>query len=202
VEGLLQRVVGRVPPRGAETSITTQTPPEGRRPTTDLVIHTVPEITHEIELLAGGTDRITSVGGMKSKIDAAKIVTRAGIPLVIANGDRPDVVRDVLAGEDIGTIFLPHADKLASRKRWIAFFQHPAGTLVVDDGAKQALCANGKSLLAKGIASTEGKFEKGDVVSIHDKNQVEFARGLAKVGSIQIKSASGVVIHRDDMVIL
>jgi glutamate 5-kinase len=166
------------------------------------VVTAVPQINRAIESLAGGTDRITSVGGMKSKIDAAKIVTRAGIPLVIANGDRPDVVRDVLTGEDVGTIFLPHADKLASRKRWIAFFQHPAGTLVVDDGAKQALCANGKSLLAKGIASTEGKFEKGDVVSIHDKNQVEFARGLAKVGSIQIKSASGVVIHRDDMVIL
>jgi glutamate 5-kinase len=166
------------------------------------VVTAVPQINRAIESLAGGTDRITSVGGMKSKIDAAKIVTRAGIPLVIANGDRPDVVRDVLAGEDVGTIFLPHADKLASRKRWIAFFQHPAGTLVVDDGAKQALCANGKSLLAKGITSTEGKFEKGDVVSIHDKNQVEFARGLAKVGSIQIKSASGVVIHRDDMVIL
>ncbi len=166
------------------------------------VVSAVPEINHEIESLAGGTDRITSVGGMKSKIDAAKIVTRAGIPLVIADGERANVIRDVLAGEEVGTIFLPHADKLASRKRWIAFFQHPAGTLVVDDGAKQALCANGKSLLAKGIASTQGKFEKGDVVSIHDKNQIEFARGLAKVGSIQIKSATGVVIHRDDMVIL
>lgn len=166
------------------------------------VISAVPQITREIESLAGGTDRITSVGGMKSKVDAARIVTRAGIPLVIANGNRLNVVRDVLAGEEVGTMFLPHANKLASRKRWIAFFQRPVGTVVVDDGAKQALCANGKSLLAKGIVSTEGKFEEGDLVSIRDKNQVEFARGLAKVGSIQIKSASGVVIHRDDMVIL
>ena len=166
------------------------------------VMAAVPQITREIESLAGGTDRPTSVGGMRSKIDAARIVTRAGIPLVIANGERANVIRDVLAGEDVGTIFLPHADKLASRKRWIAFFQRPGGAVVVDDGAKQALCANGKSLLAKGIVSTEGKFEEGDVVSIRDKNQVEFARGLAKVGSIQIKSTSGVVIHRDDMVIL
>jgi glutamate 5-kinase len=166
------------------------------------VVVAVPEITHGIESLAGGTDRTTSVGGMKSKIDAAKIVTRVGIPLVIANGDRANVVRDMLAGQEVGTIFLPHANKLASRKRWIAFFQRPAGTVVVDDGAKQALCANGKSLLAKGIVSVEGKFEQGDVVSICDKDQVEFARGLAKVGGIQIKSASGVVIHRDDMVIL
>ena len=166
------------------------------------VVPAVPEITHEIEALAGDTDRATSGGGMKSKIDAAKIVTRAGIPLVIANGERADVLRDVLAGEEVGTIFLPHADKLASRKRWIAFFQHPAGVLVVDDGAKQALCANGKSLLAKGIVSSEGKFEEGDLVSIRDKNQVEFARGLTKVSGIQMKSATGVVIHRDDMVIL
>jgi glutamate 5-kinase len=139
---------------------------------------------------------------MKSKIEAAKIATRAGIPLVIANGDRANVVRDILAGEEVGTIFLPHTDKLASRKRWIAFFQYPAGTIVVDEGAKQALCVNSKSLLAKGIVSTEGKFAEGDVVSICDKNQVEFARGLTKVGGIQIKSATGVVIHRDDMVIL
>jgi len=166
------------------------------------VVPAVPEITREIESLAGDTDRTTSVGGMKSKIDAAKIVTRAGIPLVIANGERASVLRDILAGDEVGTIFLPHADKLASRKRWIAFFQHPAGVIVVDDGAKEALCAKGKSLLAKGIVSSEGKFEEGDLVSVRDKNQVEFARGLTKVGGIQIKSATGVVIHRDDMVIL
>ena len=166
------------------------------------VIPVVPEITREIESLAGDTDRATSVGGMKSKIDSAKIVTRAGIPLVIANGEHANVLRDILAGEEVGTIFLPHTDKLASRKRWIAFFQHPAGAVVVDDGAKEALCAKGKSLLAKGIVSSEGKFEEDDLVSIRDKNQIEFARGLSKVSGIQIKSATGVVIHRDDMVIL
>jgi glutamate 5-kinase len=166
------------------------------------VVPAVAEITREIELLAGGTDRATSVGGMKSKIEAGKIVTRAGIPLVIASGERPNVLHSILAAEDVGTIFLPHADKLASRKRWIAFFQRPAGVLTVDDGAKQALCANGKSLLAKGIVAADGNFEEGDVVSIRDKNQIEFARGLTKVGGIQIKSATGVVIHRDDMVIL
>lgn len=166
------------------------------------VISAVPEITHAIESLAGDTDRTTSVGGMKSKIDSAKIATRAGIPLVIANGERANVLRDILTGEEVGTIFLPHTDKLASRKRWIAFFQHPAGVVVVDDGAKEALCAKGKSLLAKGIVSSEGKFEEGDLVSVRAKNQIEFARGLTKVSGIQIKSATGVVIHRDDMVIL
>ena len=132
----------------------------------------------------------------------AKIVARAGIPMVIANGERKDVLTDLLAGEDIGTIFLPRNAKLASRKRWIAFFQRPVGTIVIDDGAVRAVRDNAKSLLAKGVTATEGRFEKGEVVSIRDKNQVEFARGLAKVSSIELKATSGVVVHRDDLVVL
>jgi glutamate 5-kinase len=149
------------------------------------VVPVVPKITRDIEALAGGTDRVTSVGGMKSKIEAAKIVTRSGIPMVIANE---------LTGEG-GTVFLP-AGKLPSRKRWIAFFQRPAGTIIVDDGAKEALCANGRSLLAKGVVATEGKFAEGDVVSIRGKDQVEFARGLVK------KPGGAVIVHRDDLVVL
>ena len=167
------------------------------------VISVVPEITRDVEALAGDTDRATSVGGMRSKLEAARIVTRAGIPMVIASGERANVLADLLAGEEIGTIFLPKGSgKLASRKRWIAFFQRPAGALVVDDGAKAALCDGGKSLLAKGVVSTKGKFDTGDVVSVLDKNQVEFARGLAKVGSGDMATATGVVVHRDDLVIL
>jgi glutamate 5-kinase len=166
------------------------------------VVPTVPEITRDVEQLAGGTDRTTSIGGMRSKIDAAKIATRAGIPMIIANGERDNVLVDLLAGADIGTIFLPHTPKLASRKRWIAFFQRPAGVLTVDEGAKMALCANGKSLLAKGVASMDGQFGAGDVVSICSNNGVEFARGLTKVSSGELKTASGVVVHRDDLVIL
>jgi glutamate 5-kinase len=166
------------------------------------VIPAVPEITHDIEKLAGGTDRETSVGGMASKVQAAKIVTRAGIPMVIANGARANVLDDVLAGEEVGTVFLPKTTKLASRKRWIAFFQRPVGALVVDDGARAALCDGAKSLLAKGVLATVGKFERGDVVAIRDKNEVEFARGLAKVNSTELTTASGVVVHHDDLVIL
>jgi len=162
----------------------------------------VPEITPAIEQLAGDTDRATSVGGMASKIEAARIVTRAGIPMVIANGERAGGVLDLLSGQDIGTVFLPRDAKLASRKRWIAFFQRPAGTVIVDDGAVRALRENGKSLLAKGIVSTEGRFGKGELVSIRDKDRVEFARGLAKVGSAEMDAASGAVVHRDDLVIL
>ena len=166
------------------------------------VITAVPEITRDIERLAGDTDRATSVGGMASKLEAAKIVTRAGVPMIIANGERDGVLKDLLAGQDVGTIFLPKDVKLASRKRWIAFFQRPAGTVIVDDGAVQALRENGKSLLAKGVVSTQGKFGKGELVSICDKNRVEFARGLTKVGDDELKAGSGVVVHRDDLVIL
>src|SRR5258706_7038867 len=77
------------------------------------VLPVVPKITNDIERLAGGTDRATSVGGMRSKIDAAKIVSRAGIPMIIASGERPNVLVDLLAGADVGTIFLPHTPKLA-----------------------------------------------------------------------------------------
>jgi glutamate 5-kinase len=166
------------------------------------VIALVPAITSEIEKLAGGTDRETSVGGMKSKIEAARIVTRAGIPMIIASGERQGVLTDALAGKDVGTIFPPHEGKLASRKRWIAFFQRPTGVLRVDDGAKQALCADEKSLLAKGVVAMEGEFRPGDGVSIRDAKDVGFARGLAKVGGSELETATGVVVHRDDLVIL
>lgn len=149
------------------------------------LIPVVAEITREIEALAGGTDRLTSVGGMKSKIEAAKIVTRSGIPMIIANE---------LKGE-AGTIFLPRAGKLQSRKRWIAFFQKPAGVVVVDDGARAALCEGGKSLLAKGVVRMEGTCAAGQLVSICDSAGNEFARGL-------VKSTTGVMVHRDDLVIL
>ena len=166
------------------------------------LVPAVAQITRDIEALAGGTDRTTSVGGMKSKIEAAKIVTRAGLPMIIASGERANVLPDLLEGRDIGTIFLPHAGKLASRKRWIAFFQRPAGAIVVDAGARQALCADGKSLLAKGVVAAEDDFAAGDLVSIRDQDQVEFARGLAKISRKELGPASGVVVHRDDLVIL
>ncbi len=166
------------------------------------VIPVVEGITPDIEAMAGGTDRLTSVGGMRSKIEAARIVTRAGIPMVIASGEHLNVLADVLAGKEIGTIFLPGAKKLAGRKRWIAFFQRTAGALRVDGGARDALCTGGKSLLAKGVVGAEGDFSVGDAVSVQDASGVEFARGLTKVASNELKTAAGVVVHRDDLVIL
>ena len=142
---------------------------------------------------------------MKSKIEAAKIVVRSGIPLVIASGKKKNVLARVLAGEDEGTLFVAHPAKLQGRKRWIAFFHHPKGALFVDDGAKKALRESGKSLLPPGVARCEGEFDAGDVVRICDLDGTEFARGIAKFGADEVrgrKLSRVEVVHRDDLVIL
>jgi glutamate 5-kinase len=111
----------------------------------------------------------------------------------------------VLAGEDEGTLFVPQTTRLQGRKRWIAFFHHPKGTLSVDAGAKKALRESGKSLLPPGVAKCEGDFNAGDVVRICDLDGTEFARGLAGFSSAEIKSRElkrVEVIHRDNLVIL
>jgi glutamate 5-kinase len=142
---------------------------------------------------------------MTSKIQAAKIVVRAGVPLVIASGRKSNALASIVAGKDEGTMFLPKPGKLKSRKRWIAFFHHPKGALVVDDGAKVALREHGRSLLRPGIRECTGTFAKGDVVSVCDVNGTEFARGIARSSAGEIHAAPDgkeVILHRDDLVIL
>lgn len=169
---------------------------------------TIPEIEQidaAVERLAGGTDSDTAVGGMASKIQAAKIVIRSGIPLVIASGRKHDGLARVLAGEEEGTLFIPQPAKLQGRKRWIAFFHHPKGTLYVDEGAKTALREKGKSLLPPGVARCEGEFVSGEVLRICDLDGTEFARGICSFSSAEIKGRQlgrAEVVHRDNLVIL
>ncbi|MGD1090061.1 MAG: glutamate 5-kinase [Verrucomicrobiota bacterium] len=168
-------------------------------------ISVIEQIDSTIEKLAGGTTSETAVGGMASKIQAARIVVRSGIPLVIASGKKKNVLAKVLGGEDEGTLFVAQPDKLQGRKRWIAFFHHPKGALFVDDGAKKALRESGKSLLPPGVARCEGDFAAGDVVRIRDLDGMEFARGIVKfsAGEIRAKKLARVeLVHRDDLVIL
>src|SRR5204863_3640826 len=152
-------------------------------------IPTIDQIDAAIERLAGGTDSATAVGGMASKIQAAKIAVRSGIPLVIASGKKKHVLARIVAGEEEGTLFVPQPAKLQGRKRWIAFFHHPKGALFVDEGAKKALRESGKSLLPPGVARCEGDFDSGEVVRICDLNGTEFARGIAGFKSSEIKAA-------------
>ncbi len=168
-------------------------------------ISVIDAIDETIEQLAGGTDSATAVGGMASKIQAAKIVVRSGIPLVIASGTKPQVLARVLGREDEGTLFVAQPTRLQGRKRWIAFFHHPKGALIVDDGAKTALREAGKSLLPPGVARCEGEFAAGDVVRICDTNGTEFARGIAKFDATEIrarKHSRVELVHRDDLVVL
>ncbi len=168
-------------------------------------IPTIESIDAEVERLAGGTDSATAVGGMASKVEAAKIVGRSGIPLVIASGRKKQSLARVVAGEAEGTLFVPQPAKLQGRKRWIAFFHHPKGALFVDEGARKALRENGKSLLPPGVARCEGDFEAGEVVRICDLNGTEFARGIAEFnsGEITARQLKRVeVVHRDNLVIL
>jgi glutamate 5-kinase len=168
-------------------------------------ISVVEKIDSDLEKIARGTDNELAVGGMKSKIEAAKIVVRSGIPLVIASGKKKNVLAKVLGGENEGTLFVAQPNKLQGRKRWIAFFHHPKGMLFVDDGAKRALRESGKSLLPPGVARCEGNFDAEDVVRICDLDGTEFARGIAKFNAEEIRSkklARVELVHRDDLVIL
>lgn len=168
-------------------------------------IAVIERIDQKIEKMAGGTSSATAVGGMASKIQAAKIAVRSGVPLVIASGKKKRTLARVVDGEEEGTLFVPQSGKLQGRKRWIAFFHHPRGALLVDDGARRALRESGKSLLPPGVARCDGDFAAGDVVRICDLNGTEFARGIAGFASAEIKQRKlqrVEVVHRDNLVIL
>lgn len=168
-------------------------------------LNVVEKMDAALEKLAGGTTSETAVGGMASKLQAAKIVIRSGIPLVIASGRKKTALNRITAGKDEGTLFVPESKKLTGRKRWIAFFHHPKGTVTVDDGAKNALREDGKSLLPPGVTLVEGEFGAGDIIRIVDPNGTEFARGISHFDSTALRSGKLTrteVVHRDNLVIL
>lgn len=170
------------------------------------VIPVVDDINPDIKSLACSTNKKTCVGGMITKIEAAKIAAHSGIPCVIANGRRKGIICSVIKEPQLfGTLFIPK-EGLTARKHWIAFGTKPKGRITVDDGAKQALI-NKKSLLSVGVIDTNGAFESGDIVSVVDKKNLEFARGKVGLSSKQLDKIKGSrydkeVIHRDNIVIL
>ncbi len=169
------------------------------------VMSIVEKVDESVECLAGGTTSVTAVGGMATKLKAAKISILSGIPLVIASGRKKNVLAQVLAGEEEGTLFVPQDRKLRARQRWIAFYRHPKGAIIVDDGAKEALRAKGKSLLPPGISRCDGEFQAGDIVRICDSDGTEFARGVAELSAAEVRErlvARSEVVHRDNLVVL
>ncbi len=175
-------------------------------------IPTIHDIDREAAPVAGASrgDGVGS-GGMASKVQSAKMVTRLGIPAVVAPGRQPQVLLDVVAGADVGTVFLPRAMPVSRRKHWIAYGTKPAGRITVDAGARRALCEQGKSLLPKGITAIDGEFGAGETVSIVDGDGLEIARGLVAYDAGELPALLGrstrelglrEVVHRDDLVLL
>ena len=181
----------------------------------------VPQISPEIMALAEETAGTMSTGGMAAKLEAARTAIHVGVPVVIADGRRAGALPRVLEGDDVGTLCAAAAPAvgapLRGRKRWIAFFHRAQGTLWIDDGARTALRAQGKSLLPIGITRVEGRFQIGALVNVQDRGGALVARGLVEYDSQDIRRIRGrrtteiagilgskdydEVIHRDNMVL-
>ena len=152
-------------------------------------ISEVKEVTPEIEKLGLNASK-GGRGGMKTKLQAAKVVTRSGGYALIANGKSPQIIKKLFSGDTKCTLFLP-TEKLQGKKRWIGFATNISGQIVVNDGAKKALTEKDSSLLPVGIVEVRGKFSKGDVVAILDQNNEEFARGITNYNLKDTKNIIG-----------
>ncbi|MFP6763917.1 MAG: glutamate 5-kinase [Planctomycetaceae bacterium] len=182
------------------------------------VIPLVKDWDQDLLALAADTKSRRGTGGMASKLDAIRRVVAVGENAILANGRHDDVLDRILAGEEVGTLFLAQGQNVPAWKRWIGYTIEPAGRLFVDDGARQALCRDGRSLLPIGIARVEGDFGKGAVVAVVDSSGYEFARGLTNYDSRSATSLCGrrtseigdilgempyeEIIHRDNLAIL
>ena len=190
-------------------------------PQTDRAARLLPEvreITPEIEALAGGAGSAAGTGGMRTKIEAAKMAMSAGVTMVIARGDADGVIRAILRGEAVGTLFPAKEAHLKARKSWLAFGRHIAGDLVVDDGCAAAMLTGGKSLLAAGLVSAEGDFGERSTVRVLTLAGREIARGIVNYDAAALRKIAGhrtkelaevlpgaafdEVIHRDNMVLM
>ncbi len=182
------------------------------------LLATVPYIDQAITEMAGVSKSVLGTGGMKSKLRAARLATAAGESVIMANGSVAGILDRIMEGEPVGTLFQPHGDGVSSRERWLGYTARPRGSLHVDDGARQAIETHGKSLLPIGVVQVEGTFGKGDVISIRDRQGVEFARGLTNYTSSDAERLRGLhtdqiaraigkapyveLVHRDNLVVV
>ena len=170
-----------------------------------------------IETMASDIPGPLGRGGMLSKITAARKVTAAGVPMVIANGGCPGILSDLMKGRETGTFFIPRKERLASRKSWIAYTLKPRGKIRIDPGAADAIVGNGKSLLPTGIVGVEGDFQKGAPVTLRADSDQILGTGLVNYSAADIRKIMGLktsaveaclgekpydeVIHRDNLAI-
>lgn len=191
-----------------------------RNPATSKEARLIPlvrEFTEEIEGAATDDTTAVGLGGMKSKVMAAKKVTACGIPYVIAPGKERGILKAIFAGKEKGTLFLPMGEHMNSRKYWIAFTLQPQGRLLLDEGAKKAIVEKGKSLLPSGVIGAEGNFAAGDAVCCVDGKGKTVGVGLVNYSAAEIARIKGLktseveqvlgykdydeIIHRDNMAV-
>ena len=183
------------------------------------LISIVRSVDEDIEKIAGGIGSSYGSGGMITKIRAAKICSFSGIPMVIANSRKENILKNILSGADIGTFFVPEeSKKIASIKRWIAFGMITKGSIRIDKGAEEAIVRKGKSLLPVGVTEVNGKFVKGDNIAIISSDDRTIAKGITNFTSDEIMMIKGKredkimeefgcslcceIIHRDSMFVL
>jgi glutamate 5-kinase len=159
-----------------------------------------------------------SLGGMESKLEAARRASLRGLPVVMADARNAEILSQIVAGDDVGTLVLPQGSPLASRKHWIAYTLKPRGSILVDAGAAQAVCRQNGSLLPAGVLGVRGDFSQGDPVSILGPDGKEVARGLSRYPLADVARLAGArgpeiearlgryagdaIVHRDDLVVL
>jgi glutamate 5-kinase len=182
------------------------------------LLHHVPRIGAEVERMAGGAGSERSVGGMATKVRAAKKLGAQGVATALLSGRRPRALEDLLAGKEIGTLFPPAAARLRARKGWLASAARGKGVILVDAGARRAVLEQGRSLLPPGVRGVQGAFGVGDPVDIAVDARRPFARGLAGYSADDVRRLAGVktseiertlgwkdvdeIVHRDDLVLL
>ncbi|MFA5317516.1 MAG: glutamate 5-kinase, partial [Dehalococcoidales bacterium] len=178
----------------------------------------VARIDRSIERLAMGSHDGLGTGGMITKIEAAKLATACGVRVVVANGNKPDIILNLVRGGTEGTHFLPVSAELDSRQRWMLSGLSTRGQLIVDDGAAAALKKQHRSLLAAGIKEVQGKVRRGDIVNIYDSEGNLLGCGLTNYAAADIGVIKGAnsgkiagllgydygseVVHRNNMVVL
>lgn len=170
------------------------------------------------EIAGTGSAEGYGTGGMASKVRAARMAGTGGVPTVVAAGREPEILRRILAGDDVGTVFVPRNATLPARKSWLRFASRPSGVLTIDPGAVAALREQGRSLLPRGVVAVTGEFRSGAAISIRGTDGVEIARGLSAYGSSELKRIAGrrseeiavvlglhngdEAVHRDDLVLV
>jgi glutamate 5-kinase len=177
----------------------------------------VRNVTREARPLVTQTTSSIGTGGMSSKIEAARRGMHAGASVVVADARQADTLTSILAGEDVGTLFVPYPQRIQARKHWIAFTLRPRGALLLDQGAVTAVVERGRSVLPVGLLGVRGEFGPGDAVTLLAPDGREIGRGLARVGATEAAAVAGkrseelsssrgsegdlVVVHRDDLVL-